>query len=458
MIPAPNKDVAVTLTASREDGERTTYQLAPGRSVLVGRSKDCGLRLDGKRLSPCHCLLSLEDGTLWVQDWASTDGTLLNGKPIDAKVSVGPNDQLGVGEYHISAVTSSSAILGGLGGVGNSTPHCHVSDEPRAAVNAEPEAAESYPADVEAAIWAQDELLEAAEFDERRYSQNASANESFEQETIALLREEIDALQGLLAERDAQLAESSAATGDSVANRDVENDEEDAAALLARMEDLLQEAACGDERVVLLEEMLRTAEEANQAEQEERQQLEAWVGDIERRIIQRDELRDAEVEALRGRLEDAIAEQERLQRQLQEAASLGDAAKCYEQTLDRLQHQNKDLQDKLAETASERAALMKRLENSTHRHDEAMREERAAIAQERAIVSRLRCELANKVADLENSPKPVSKAADEAATRLRALRDHLREIHLEEQQQEHQSQESATLTSRITRLWKRLEN
>lgn len=452
MMPAQNHDRAMTLTAEREDGQRSTFHLACGRSVLVGSSKDCGLRLDGQRLSPCHCLISLEEGQLWVQDWASTSGTLVNGKPIDAKVSIEPADQLEVGEYRIAAAFSSSPPAT------SSSPARPPMVASEAAGETDPDRdfREHVQVGEEVALWARDELLDASDAPRERYSAAAMECESFEQETIALLREEVEALQGLLAERDAQLAELTAATADSAANCNVENDDEDAAVLLTRMEALLEEAACGDERVVLLEEMLRTAEEANQAEQEERRQLEAWVGDIERRIIQRDDLRNAETESLRGRLDEAIAERDRVQRQLQDAASLGDAAKRYEETLDRLQRQNKSLQDKLAEIAAERANLIKQLESSSHRHDEAMREERAAIAQERAIVSRLRCELANKVAELESSPRPSSKAADEAATRLQALREHLREIH-DEEQHEHRGQDNGTLTGRISRLWKRLD-
>lgn len=452
MMPTKSLESAATLTAEREDGERTVHHLAPGRSVLVGTSKDCGFRLQGKRVSSCHCLLSLEDGTLWVQDWASTSGTLINGEPVTAKVVVDPTAELCVGEYQISVSFLSSSPFGELRGHDTSDDDRHLSGEEKSADRSGVDEVERFGATAENMMWTQDELIGEGEF-----QPEALDTGSFEQETIALLRDEIDALQGMLAERDAQLAELSDGADRSSANRDVEKGEEDSGILLARLEELLEEAACGDERVVVLEEMLRAAEEANQAEQEERNQLEAWVGDIERRIIQRDDLRNAEVEGLRGRLEEAIAERERVQHQLQQAASLGDAAKCYEETLDRLQHQNKSLQDKLAEMAAERAVLTKRLESTANQHDDAMREERAAIAQERAVVSRLRCELSSKLSALEDSPKPVNQAAKDAATRLQALREHLREIHVEEQQ-ENRGQQEATLTGRITRIWKRLEN
>lgn len=457
MMPTQNVATTVTLSAEREDGTRTVYKLAPGRSVLVGTSKDCGLRLQGQHLSSCHCLLSLEEGTLWVQDWASVSGTLLNGNAISAKVVMERDDELRVGEYRISAAFASSTPRGGW--EEHEPPHTDspIGTQEQPAEEASRDGSDSCDLPEEDALWAEGGLTAERSPEEAEYEHEAFEAESFEQETISLLREEVDALQGMLAQRDAQLAELSAGADRAGAICDVERDGEDSQALLARMEELLQEAACGDERVVLLEEMLQAAEEANQAEQEERHQLEAWVGDIERRITQRDDQRNAEVEALRERLDEAIEERERTQRQLQQAASVGNAPIYYEDSLNRLQHQNKSLQEKIAEMAAERATLMKRLESSASKHDEAMREERALIAQERAVVSRLRCELANRISELEDSPKPVNQAATEAATRLQALREHLREIHVEEQQ-ENRGQQDVTLTSRIARIWKRLES
>lgn len=449
--------VGLVVTAESGSGERTVHQFESGRSVLVGTSKDCGLRLQGEGLSACHCLLSLEDGTLWVQDWASHSGTLLNGQPIEAKVAVERTDEIRVGEYRLSTAPVSAGAFGACQSVASShsePPRCEAPQAPQSIRNEEPKTLQT-PA--EAAMWTEDELLNGLEVPVTGNPQTAFEAESFEQETIALLRDEIELLQEMLAQRDAQLAERNAAADEPGAPNAATIDDGDSEALLARMEQLLEEAACGDERVALLEEMLQAAEEANQAEQEERRQLEAWVGDIERRISQRDGQRNAEVEALRGRLEEAVQEREQAQLQLKQAASVGNAPQYYEESLDRLQQQNKALQDKLAEMAAERASLMQQLDQSGARDDEALREERVAIAQERAIVSRLRSELTNKLSALEDSPKPANPAASDAATRLQALREHLREIHAEEQQECHEPT-SHSLTSRISRIWKRLEN
>ena len=52
--------------------------------------------------------------------------------------------------------------------------------------------------------------------------------------------------------------------------------------MLHRIQELAEEANRADERVLILEEMLHAAEDVNRAEVEERAQLEAWVGDIEK--------------------------------------------------------------------------------------------------------------------------------------------------------------------------------
>ncbi|WP_164101962.1 FHA domain-containing protein [Candidatus Laterigemmans baculatus] len=480
MSTSTTPPAALVVTAENDRGERAIHQLETGRSVLVGRSKDCGLRLQGEELSACHCLLSFENGTLWVQDWASQSGTLLNGQPVEAKVAVGPSDELRVGEYRLTTAAATTGIATAWLRGGDQ----HAESEPNNALpsrrpakvesggeqdatwdqDAEAEAGDATASAEAAPLWGDDELL--GDFGDRERGRTRGALEpaSFEQETIALLREEIELLQEMLAERDAQLAQRDAqlaqhdaAFDESAAGIAIAEEDDETEALLARMEQLLEEAAHGDERVALLEEMLRAAEEANQAEQEERHQLEAWVGDIERRIAHRDEQRDAEVEALRARLEEATEERERAQLQLQQAAAVGNAPQHYEQTLARLQQQNKALQERIAQLISERAGLAQQLEQSGCRDEEALREERVALAQERAIVSRLRSELANKLSALEESPKPLKPAESDAATRLQALREHLREIHNEEQQASPKPRNHG-LSGRLSRIWKRLEN
>jgi chromosome segregation ATPase len=227
----------------------------------------------------------------------------------------------------------------------------------------------------------------------------------------------------------------------------------DHAAVDRRIEELSEEANRAEERASMLEEMLHAAEDSSRNEQEERAQLEGWVSDIETRIGQREEEHVAEIEALKQRLDEAQHEQDQLRRRLGQAAHGGNAPKQYEETLEKLQHTNRQLQEKLAESEKGRLSLQQRLDDASSQHDRAMREERANIAKEQARISRLRFELSRKVADVESMPKDDRGQDDEASQKIKALRQHLREIH----EQEKKDAPETTLTTRLAKLWKRVE-
>ena len=288
-----------------------------------------------------------------------------------------------------------------------------------------------------------------------RFDDDEFGGDQFDRETIELLRAEIDELQTALAQREEQI-DSLLAERAPESPRDDTNDlEQRSEAMLQRLQDLLDEVEGHDERVATLEELLRAAEEANQAEQEERAQLDAWVGDIERRVVQREEEWKAETDALRRQIAQTRRERDHAQQQLREAATPGEAPAALQETLDQLQRQNGQLQQDLDAAGKEISGLRQQLEQSESREEESLREERAAIARERAEVARLRHELQQQSA-MENALPTAKKQPDrEFADRLKTLREHLKEIHEEERQE--QSQRESALGARISRLWKRLE-
>ena len=275
--------------------------------------------------------------------------------------------------------------------------------------------------------------------------------ETFDRETVALLQAEIEDLRAALAQRDAdQMVELE---GPERTNHPTSEEAPDD--VLQRMQELIDEANRSDERVALLEEMLLAAEDANRSEREERNQLEAWVRDIEKKVGDREEEHAAELEALKSRLQEAAEQQLRLQKQLRKAASGGtaDATKQYDQILESLQQKNRDLEEELAESQKQCLNLDKRLESAQGGTDELLREERAKLAKEQAAVSRLRYELSSKLTEIEQMPKSDNRADQETGQRIRALREHLREIH----EQEKDEVKESTLATRLAKLWKRVE-
>ena len=100
------------------------------RSLVVGRSPECGWVLQGGGLSRRHCTLWIVEGRLWIRDLASTNGVCVNGARVPTQeLKVG--DEVALGDvvlrvlrrqsvedsYH--AVMTERAYVDELTGLGN---------------------------------------------------------------------------------------------------------------------------------------------------------------------------------------------------------------------------------------------------------------------------------------------------------------------------------------------------
>jgi pSer/pThr/pTyr-binding forkhead associated (FHA) protein len=65
--------------------------------TIIGRRHDCDLRIPSNDVSRRHCLLSMHDGQLNVEDLDSVNGTFVNGRRISGRQIVMPGDELQVG-------------------------------------------------------------------------------------------------------------------------------------------------------------------------------------------------------------------------------------------------------------------------------------------------------------------------------------------------------------------------
>lgn len=439
---------SIQLVAKNPKGATRIFDLAIDQGVFVGQSSNCGLQLNGEGIGDIHCRVWFEEGKLLVQDWMSSTGTRVNGSAIDSATELKSEDVIEIGDQRISM------------GVGKQ-------NKPAAKpVNEEPAEAESPPTSkvaVDEASPAESDF--EPEFDSMPSFEGGllgpestdfdadflafEEEETFDRETVELLRAEIETLQSALAEKESEHLLTSGHSDCAPDSHDAHNVDD----IEKRIQELIEEANRSDERAAMLEEMLHAAEDSSRSELEERNQLEAWVGDIETRIGQREQEHAAELDALRHRLEEAQNEQDQLRRRLGQAAHGGNAPKQYEETLEKLQRANHDLQEKLAESEKQRNALQQQLDEASGHHDRAMREERAKMAKEQARIARLRFELSEKLKDVEELPKEENAEDKEASQRLSALRQHLREIH----EQEKKEEAEASITTRLAKLWKRVE-
>jgi hypothetical protein len=86
----------VRLVVEKGKTQGRTFQLRSEETV-IGRRQDCDLRIASSEVSRRHCLLSLQDGFVRVEDLDSVNGTFINGKRVQGKHILRPGDRLDVG-------------------------------------------------------------------------------------------------------------------------------------------------------------------------------------------------------------------------------------------------------------------------------------------------------------------------------------------------------------------------
>ena len=85
--------------------KRREWLLAEG-SNLVGRDRDCAVRIDSATLSRRHARIVVTGGETTVEDLGSKNGTHVNGQRVEQPVALRDSDQIQVG-----SVTMTYRIL-----------------------------------------------------------------------------------------------------------------------------------------------------------------------------------------------------------------------------------------------------------------------------------------------------------------------------------------------------------
>lgn len=68
-----------------------------GAKFLIGRDPQCNLRPASQAVSKQHCAILVRNGTVFVQDLSSTNGTVVNEVPVQGEQPVKDGDRLKVG-------------------------------------------------------------------------------------------------------------------------------------------------------------------------------------------------------------------------------------------------------------------------------------------------------------------------------------------------------------------------
>jgi pSer/pThr/pTyr-binding forkhead associated (FHA) protein len=84
-----------SLVLCRENGSQKSFPL-PSNSTVIGRRRDCDLRIPLVSVSRRHCQINCYQGVLKLRDLGSRNGTHLNGEAVDEAVIQG-GDHIQVG-------------------------------------------------------------------------------------------------------------------------------------------------------------------------------------------------------------------------------------------------------------------------------------------------------------------------------------------------------------------------
>jgi hypothetical protein len=87
----------------RSGGGRAGEHFIPqGERTTIGRSPECDIFLDDVTVSRKHAVLTEREGSLYIEDEGSLNGTFLNRKRIDSATRLENGDELQVGKYKLT--------------------------------------------------------------------------------------------------------------------------------------------------------------------------------------------------------------------------------------------------------------------------------------------------------------------------------------------------------------------
>lgn len=92
-----------------------TISFAPDQPVLIGRSRQCTVRLDAESISDRHARVGYESGEFWVEDLGSSTGTFVHKQQISGRMKVDPGVRFSLGrDVTFVGVLTAEEITGAL--------------------------------------------------------------------------------------------------------------------------------------------------------------------------------------------------------------------------------------------------------------------------------------------------------------------------------------------------------
>jgi hypothetical protein len=99
--PGPGDHTDTHILLVRGPGEPDRVVPIGSEPLVIGRAPGSGVHLSAIEVSRAHCRVRLSDGRVTVTDLRSTNGTLINGRPIASTITLAPASVFQVGPYRI---------------------------------------------------------------------------------------------------------------------------------------------------------------------------------------------------------------------------------------------------------------------------------------------------------------------------------------------------------------------
>ncbi len=96
-------------------GECAATRYALTMDLLIGRLPDCGLILEHDTVSRHHARIVHQEGSYYIEDLGSCNGTLVNGQPVTNRLELSEGDTITIVDYQfrceLTAPSASSTAL-----------------------------------------------------------------------------------------------------------------------------------------------------------------------------------------------------------------------------------------------------------------------------------------------------------------------------------------------------------
>lgn len=431
----------VTIEWQNSEQVTCSRHVHEGERLFVGSDEGSDIRIVGESVASTHCAISAQEGQVTVRDCFSPCGTFVHDNRI-RECPITASTEVRVGNAVISLLLTQRSVPDTKAPAEPLTADQPIASVDQSANVSEFELVSQSAQDLQQQLdqaTAENEILRdrlAASQDQ----QPSPGGDPWQEEMIELLRAEVIELQTTLAEQQ----RSTTAVVDDAQNGNGDSDtltRDDAEKLVGRLEELLGELQERDEQVAMLTELLEAAEEASRAAAEERTQLATWMQEIEERFGYREQEWRAQRHNLQAELDQLAAARDRAERAL-----------CADASNVRLEAAQKVIVDLRELSESQKQQI--RILEARNEQLQSEQKPRAENREEQLRLSEERAEIARQRQELEASRHRTQRTdPDEATLKLQALRQHLKEIHQQEQKQ----QEERKLSSRLARLWSRLD-